>query len=77
MAHYVIIDENNFVINGHVGRDENDIVLDNNGNPITNYKNSSIEDLRSADITSFLMSYGNNDVLELLKALDYNTETDE
>lgn len=34
MAHYVILDENNFVINGHVGRDENDIVLDDNGNPI-------------------------------------------
>lgn len=34
MAHYVILDENNFVINGHVGRDEDDIVLDNNGNPI-------------------------------------------
>lgn len=34
MAHYVILDENNIVINGHVGRDESDIVLDNNGNPI-------------------------------------------
>jgi hypothetical protein len=31
MAHYVILDENNFVINGHVGRDENEIVLDDNG----------------------------------------------
>jgi hypothetical protein len=31
MAHYVILDINNFVINGHVGRNEYDIVLDNNG----------------------------------------------
>jgi hypothetical protein len=31
MAHYVILDENNFVINGHVGRSEDDIVLDDNG----------------------------------------------
>lgn len=34
MAHYVILDENNFVINVHVGRHEYDIVLDNNGIPI-------------------------------------------
>ena len=34
MAHYVILDENNIVIDGHVGRDETDIVLDTNGNPI-------------------------------------------
>jgi hypothetical protein len=34
MAHYAILNENNFVINGHVGRDEDDIVLDDNGNPI-------------------------------------------
>ena len=34
MAHYVILNENNFVINGHVGRNEYDIVLDNNGNAI-------------------------------------------
>jgi hypothetical protein len=31
MAHYVILDENNFVINGHVGRSEDDIVLEDNG----------------------------------------------
>ena len=34
MAHYVILDKNNTVIDGHVGRDETDIVLDTNGNPI-------------------------------------------
>jgi len=34
MAHYVILDENNVVINAHVGRDENDVVLDMSGNPI-------------------------------------------
>ena len=34
MAHYVILDENNFVTKGHVGKDENDIVIDDNGNPI-------------------------------------------
>ena len=34
MAHYAILDENNFVTNGHVGRNEYDIVLDDNGNPI-------------------------------------------
>ena len=34
MAHYVILDKNNIVIDGHVGRDETDIVLDTNGNPI-------------------------------------------
>jgi hypothetical protein len=34
MAHYVILDENNIVINCHVGKDEDDIVLDDNGNPI-------------------------------------------
>ena len=34
MAHYAIIDENNIVTYVHVGKDESDIVLDNNGNPI-------------------------------------------
>lgn len=34
MAHYVILDENNFVINGHVGRDEDDVVIDDKGNNI-------------------------------------------
>jgi hypothetical protein len=34
MAHYAIINENNFVIFVHVGKDESDIVLDNNGNKI-------------------------------------------
>ena len=34
MAHYAIIDESNIVTYVHVGKDENDIVLDNNGNPI-------------------------------------------
>jgi hypothetical protein len=34
MAHYVILDENNIVINSHVGRDEDEIVMDTNGNPI-------------------------------------------
>jgi len=34
MAHYVILNENNVVINAHVGRDENDVVLDMSGNPI-------------------------------------------
>jgi hypothetical protein len=34
MAHYLILDENNFVIGGHVGRDEDDIVLDEKGEPI-------------------------------------------
>lgn len=34
MAHYVILDENNVVINAHVGRDENDVILDMSGNPI-------------------------------------------
>lgn len=34
MAHYVILNENNIVINAHVGRDEDDIFLDNNGLPI-------------------------------------------
>lgn len=34
MAHYAVLDENNFVINLHVGKDEDEIVLDSNGNPI-------------------------------------------
>lgn len=34
MAHYAIIDESNIVTYVHVGKDESDIVLDNNGNPI-------------------------------------------
>ena len=34
MAHYAIIDESNIVTYVHVGKDENDIVLDNNENPI-------------------------------------------
>ena len=34
MAHYAIINENNFVTFVHVGKDESDIVLDNNGNKI-------------------------------------------
>jgi hypothetical protein len=34
MAHYAIINENNIVINLHVGRNENEIALDSNGNPI-------------------------------------------
>ena len=34
MAHYVILDDNNFVTNGHVGRNEYEIALDENGNTI-------------------------------------------
>jgi hypothetical protein len=34
MAHYAILDENNFVVSLHVGRNENEIVLDSNGDPI-------------------------------------------
>ena len=34
MAHYAIIDENNIVTYIHVGKDESDIVLGDNGNPI-------------------------------------------
>jgi hypothetical protein len=34
MAHYAIIDENNIVTYVHVGKDETDIVLGDNGNPI-------------------------------------------
>ena len=34
MAHYAIINENNIVTFVHVGKDESDIVLDNNGNKI-------------------------------------------
>ena len=42
MAHYAIIDESNIVTYVHVGKDESDIVLDNNGNPINweNYYNA-------------------------------------
>ncbi len=34
MAHYAILDENNIVTQVIVGKDENEIVLDENGNPI-------------------------------------------
>lgn len=34
MAHYAILDENNIVTQVIVGKDENEIVLDDNGNPI-------------------------------------------
>jgi hypothetical protein len=34
MAHYAILNENNIVTNVIVGKDENDIVLDENGQPI-------------------------------------------
>jgi hypothetical protein len=42
MAHYAIINENNIVTFVHVGKDESDIVLDNNGNKINweNYYNA-------------------------------------
>ena len=33
MAHYAYLDENNIVTNVIVGKDESDIVLDENGNP--------------------------------------------
>jgi len=33
MAHYAILNENNIVTQVIVGKDENDIVLDENGNP--------------------------------------------
>ena len=33
MAHYAILDENNIVKHVIVGKDENEIVLDDNGNP--------------------------------------------
>lgn len=34
MAHYAILDKNNYVIDVIVGKDEDEIVLDDNGNPI-------------------------------------------
>ena len=34
MAHYAILDENNYVINSHIGKDENDIILDEKGESI-------------------------------------------
>jgi hypothetical protein len=34
MAHYAILDKNNYVTDVIVGRDEDEIVLDDNGNPI-------------------------------------------
>lgn len=34
MAHYAILDENNFVTQVIVGKDEDEIVLDENNNPI-------------------------------------------
>lgn len=34
MAHYAILNENNIVTQVIVGKDENEIVLDDNGNPI-------------------------------------------
>jgi hypothetical protein len=38
MANYASLNQNNIVVNVYVGRDETDIVLDNNGNPI-NWEN--------------------------------------
>lgn len=34
MAHYAILDKNNYVTDVIVGKDEDEIVLDDNGNPI-------------------------------------------
>lgn len=33
MAHYAVLDENNIVVDIFVGKDEDEIVLDENGNP--------------------------------------------
>ena len=33
MAHYAVLDENNIVVDMFVGKDEDEIVLDENGNP--------------------------------------------
>ena len=38
MANYASLNQSNIVVNVYVGRDETDIVLDNNGNPI-NWEN--------------------------------------